>query len=193
MSAGAHAERGSGLRVERLPIDGLVLLHPTVHADARGFFLETWSAAGLHGAGIDATFVQDNHSRSVEGTLRGLHYQRFDGGRPGQAKLVRCGRGRIFDVAVDLRPESPTFGRWHAVELDDLAHAELFIPAGCAHGFAVLSPVADVLYKVSTPYDPALERGIAWDDSTLAIAWPLAAPLLSERDRMNPSFEDAVS
>lgn len=143
----------------------------------------------MHDLGLDLTFVQDNHSRSLAGALRGLHYQAFDARRGiGQVKLVRVGRGRIWDVVADLRPGSPTFGRWCARELDDETHAQLLVPAGCAHGFAVLSEVADVLYKQSTPYDPTTEHGIAWDDPELAVPWPITSPILSERDRTNPSF-----
>lgn len=179
----------AGPHLERLEIEGALLIQPIVHRDARGFFLESWSAPRMRELGLDVAFVQDNHSRSLAGTLRGLHYQAFEPGRgAGQVKLVRVGRGRIWDVIVDLRPSSPTFGRWCARELDDAAHAQLLVPAGCAHGFAVLSESADVLYKQSTPYDPATERGIAWDDPELAVRWPIPSPLLSERDRANPSF-----
>jgi dTDP-4-dehydrorhamnose 3,5-epimerase len=171
-----------------LEVPGAFVVRPAVHRDARGFFLESWSARAQREAGLDLTFVQDNHSRSRFGTLRGLHYQAFGGDLPGQAKLVRVARGKVYDVLVDLRRASPTFGRFVARELDDEAHEQLFVPAGCAHGFVVLSEVADVLYKVSTPYDPATERGLAWDDPELAIPWPVAAPLLSERDRLNPSL-----
>jgi len=168
---------------------GLRLVKPQVYRDARGFFIETWSETRYREAGIDVTFAQDNHSHSRVDTVRGLHYQAFGAGvGPGQAKLVRVAHGRIWDVAVDLRPDSPTFGRWAAQVLDGEHHEQLFIPAGCAHGFAVLSASADVLYKVSTPYDPTTERGVAWDDPELAIAWPVKAPILSERDRNNPSF-----
>jgi dTDP-4-dehydrorhamnose 3,5-epimerase len=168
----------------RLP--GLVLLAPRVHADERGFFLETYSPATYRAAGVEVEFVQDNHSRSVRGTLRGLHYQR----RPGQAKLVRVARGRIWDIAVDIRPGSPTFGVWEAFELDDTSHRQLFVPIGFAHGFCVLSEVADVVYKVSAPYDGSEERGIAWDDPALGVAWPVDEPILSARDRSNPRLAD---
>jgi len=167
----------------------MFVVTPTVFRDARGFFVETWSEARYRAAGIDVAFVQDNHSQSQRDTVRGLHYQAFGPGvGPGQAKLVRVARGRIWDVVVDLRPDSPTFGRWTAHVLDGDEHAQLFIPAGCAHGFAVLSDTADVVYKVSTAYDPATERGIAWDDPELALAWPVATPILSDRDRGNPTL-----
>lgn len=170
--------------LERLPtrLDGLILLAPTVHADDRGFFVETYARDTYRAAGVDVEFVQDNQSRSGRGALRGLHYQR----RPGQAKLVRAARGRIWDVAVDIRPGSPSFGEWEAFELDDESHRQLFVPVGFAHGFCVLSDVADVTYKVSAPYDPGEERGIAWDDPDLGVSWPVDEPILSARDRSNP-------
>lgn len=176
--------------MERLPtrLEGLVLLAPSVHADARGFFVETYAAGAWRAAGVDAEFVQDNHSRSGRGTLRGLHYQRS----PGQAKLVRAARGRIWDVTVDIRPGSPTFGEWEAFELDDEAHHQLYVPVGFAHGFCVLSDVADVAYKVSAPYDATEERGIAWDDRDIGIGWPVEEPILSDRDRGNPRL-DAIA
>jgi dTDP-4-dehydrorhamnose 3,5-epimerase len=173
----------------RLPtsLDGPILLEPAVHGDDRGFFVETYAREAYRGLGIDVEFVQDNHSRSRQGILRGLHYQR----RPGQAKLVRCARGAIWDVAVDIRPGSATFGRFEAFELDDVAHRQLFVPVGFAHGFCVLSETADVTYKVSSPYDAAEERGIAWDDPALAIPWPVDAPQVSDRDRSNPTLAEA--
>lgn len=166
-----------------LPL-GLKLFRPSVFTDQRGFFVETYQRHLYVAAGVDATFVQDNHSRSYQGTLRGLHYQ----SQPGQAKLVRVGRGKIFDVAVDIRPNSPTFGRWHGIYLDDQQHAQLFVPVGFAHGFCVVSDVADVIYKVSSPYEPSTERSLKFDDPDLAVDWPVTAPLLSERDRHAESF-----
>lgn len=170
-------------------LDGLVLLEPAVHGDARGFFVETFSREGYAGVGVDVEFVQDNQSRSGHGALRGLHYQR----RPGQAKLVRVARGSIFDVVVDIRPGSATFGRFETFELDDVRHLQLFVPVGFAHGFCVLSELADVAYKVSAPYDPAEERGLAWDDPSLGIPWPVREPVLSERDSTNPTLAEAAS
>jgi dTDP-4-dehydrorhamnose 3,5-epimerase len=137
---------------------------------------------------IDEDFVQHNHSRSSRGTLRGLHFQT----EPGQAKLVRCPRGRIFDVAVDLRRDSPSFGRWEGHELDDVTHRQLFVPVGCAHGFAVLSDVADVTYLLSSTYDPATESGIAWDDPQVGVEWPVDTPLLSERDKQAPRLSEVA-
>ena len=164
--------------------DGLVLFEPVVHGDERGFFLETFREEHLAAAGLNVRFVQDNHSRSVRGTIRALHFQL----PPGQAKLVRCARGSVYDVAVDLRESSPTFGKSWVCELSDENHHQLFVPAGFAHGFCVTSDVADVVYRCSSYYDPELERGIAWDSPELAIDWPVRTPVLSERDRHHPSF-----
>ena len=168
-------------------LGSLILVEPRAFLDERGFFLETFHASRYAELGITETFVQDNHSRSVAGTVRGLHYQ----AQPGQAKLVSVVRGRIWDVAVDIRRESPTFGEWEAFELDDVAHRQLFLPVGFAHGFCVLSDVADVAYKVSAHYDASLERGIAWDDPALAIPWPAKEPRLSARDLANPPLNGA--
>jgi dTDP-4-dehydrorhamnose 3,5-epimerase len=164
-------------RVEPTPLEGLLVVRPAVFPDERGFFLEPYRVERYapHGIAVDA---QDNHSRSSKGVLRGLHFQ-ID---PGQAKLMRCGRGRIWDVAVDVRLGSPTYGEWFGIELDDVDHAQLYVPVGFAHGFAVLSEIADVLYKTSAPYDGATERGIAWDDPDLAIDWKVDSPLVSARD-----------
>ena len=170
--------------VTPLAIPDVLLVTPTVHHDARGFLLEAYNAARYAAANIPTGFVQDNHSHSIQHTLRGLHYQ----AGPGQAKLVRVTSGRIWDVAVDLRKSSSTFGRWVAATLDSDTHQQLFIPAGFAHGFVVLSERADVVYKLATPYAAELERGLAWDDPELAIDWPITSPLLSVRDRDNPSF-----
>jgi dTDP-4-dehydrorhamnose 3,5-epimerase len=169
-------------------LDGVVLLEPEVFGDERGFLLESFSAAGWAELGVDVQFVQDNHSRSRNGILRGLHFQT----EPGQAKLVRCARGRIWDVAVDLRRDSPTYGRWEGHELDDVAHRQLFVPVGFAHGFCVLSEVADVNYKVSSYYDPATEAGIAWDDPDIGVEWPISNPQLSERDKDGPRLADVA-
>jgi dTDP-4-dehydrorhamnose 3,5-epimerase len=169
------------MQIVELGLAGLKLIRPEVHVDHRGFVIETYNAPRYEAHGIDCRFVQDNHSRSLKGTLRGLHYQ-----TPGQAKLVRATRGRVFDVAVDIRPDSPTFGRWEGIELDDHDHLQLFIPAGFAHGFCVLSEVADVSYKLSRVYDPKAERALAYDDPELAIVWPLAEPRVSERDAAAP-------
>ena len=170
-------------------LEGTALLEPAVHGDERGFLLESFSAAAWAEAGVDVDFVQDNHSRSREGILRGLHFQTA----PGQAKLVRCSRGRIWDVAVDLRPDSPTYGRWEGHELDDGRHRQLFVPAGFAHGFCVLSEIADVHYKLSSLYDPATEAGIAWDDPEVGVEWPIDEPQVSERDRTAPRLAEIAA
>ncbi len=169
-------------------LDGLVLIEPDVHADDRGFLVETFGLEQWRELGVESDFVQDNHSRSRRGTLRGLHFQLH----PGQAKLVRCLRGRIWDVAVDLRRDSPTRGLWEGHELDDAAHRQLFVPVGFAHGFCVLSDEADVAYRLSSPFDPDREAGIAWDDPDLGIEWPLSDPLLSERDRSAPRLAEVA-
>jgi len=166
-------------------LEGLVLLEPAVHGDARGFFLESYRANVWAEHGVADTFVQDNHSRSARGVLRGMH---FSVGA-GQAKLVRCARGRILDVVVDLRRVSATYGEWESVELDDERARQLYIPVGFAHGFCVLSDVADVTYKCSTYYDGAIERGFRYDDPRVGIAWPDDLELLvSDRDRRAPTL-----
>jgi dTDP-4-dehydrorhamnose 3,5-epimerase len=169
-------------------LSGLMLLEPDVVADPRGFFLETFSRRRYQELGVPDDFVQDNQSRSNAGTIRGLHFQ----DHPGQAKLVRVARGRIWDVVVDIRRSSPTFGRHEAFELDDVAHRQLYVPIGFAHGFCVLSELADVAYRVSSYYNPEAERGVAWDDPTLGIDWPVTEPILSERDRQLPRLDEVA-
>jgi dTDP-4-dehydrorhamnose 3,5-epimerase len=173
---------------ERLPteLEGLVLVAPSVHGDERGFMLESFRTEAWAELGVDVPFVQHNHSRSVKGTLRGIHFQT----EPGQAKLVRCARGEILDVAVDLRRGSPSFGQWEAHVLDDVVHHQLFVPIGFGHGFAVLSDVADVAYLVSSEYDPATEAGIAWDDPDVGVDWRVSEPLLSARDQGAPPLAE---
>jgi dTDP-4-dehydrorhamnose 3,5-epimerase len=170
--------------MERLPtrLDGPVLLAPPVHGDHRGFFTESYRVDRWTEEGIDVPFVQDNHSRSGRGVVRGMHVTLG----PGQAKLVRCARGKIWDVVVDVRPSSPTYGEWEAFELDDERLHQLYIPLGFAHGFCVLSEIADVTYKVSSYYDPEFERGFAFDDPDVGIAWPDLELQVSERDRTAP-------
>lgn len=173
---------------ESLPtkLDGVVLVEPQVHGDERGFMLESFSRDAWAALGIDVEFVQHNHSRSAKGTLRGIHFQT----EPGQAKLVRCARGAILDVVVDLRRDSSTYGQWEAHVLDDVKHRQLFVPVGFGHGFAVLSEVADVAYLVSSLYDPATEAGIAWDDPDIGVEWQVDEPLLSERDKTAPRLAE---
>ena len=173
-----------------IPTDTLpdvLVIEPRVHRDDRGFFVETYHATRYREAGIDVTFVQDNHSRSVRGTLRGLHWQTDP--HP-QAKLVRVVDGEILDVAVDVREGSPTFGRWAAVTLSSENFRQLFVPVGFAHGFLTLEPETEVEYKVSDVYAPECEAGFAWDDPDLAVAWPLdgRAPSLSPKDQALPAF-----
>lgn len=173
-----------------LPINlrGPMLLVPAVHGDARGFFVESFRESLLAELGISEHFVQDNHSRSRCGTVRGMHYQ------SGQAKLVRCARGAILDVLVDIRRGSPQFGCWEAYRLDDSEHHQLYCPNGFAHGFCVLSELADVVYKVSSYYDRALEGGFAYDDPEVAIQWPSDAELVvSDRDRAAPALAELES
>jgi dTDP-4-dehydrorhamnose 3,5-epimerase len=166
------------MATEPATIPGVIVLEPTVHGDERGFFIETYRESALAERGIRERWVQDNHARSGRGVLRGMHFS-VD---PGQAKLVRCARGRVLDVVVDLRAGSPTFGRWQGVELDDERVASVYVPTGLAHGYLVLSEIADVVYKCSEYYDPAKERSIAWDDPEVGIAWPEGEKLVSERD-----------
>jgi len=171
-------------------LDGLVIIEPSVHPDERGFFCETYRHAWHAEAGIPdgQLFVQDNHSRSTRGVLRGLHFHVGHG----VAKLVRCGRGLILDVAVDLRKGSPTYAQWEGVELDEHSMRELYVPVGFAHGFLVLSDVADVLYKQTTYFEPQIERAIAWNDPDIAIQWPLpvAELIVSERDAAAPRLRE---
>jgi dTDP-4-dehydrorhamnose 3,5-epimerase len=174
--------------MERLPteLDGLVLLAPAKHGDERGFFMETYRADGWSDVGIPTEFVQDNHSRSRRGTLRGIHFQTH----PGQGKLVRVARGAVFDVVVDLRRGSPTFGRWEGFELDDERGLQLYIPVGFGHGFCVTSEIADFVYKCTNYYDPATEAGIRFDDPDVGIEWPDVELLYSERDHTAPRLAE---
>lgn len=166
-------------------LSGPILLEPVVHGDERGFFQEVYRQSELAELGIDDVFVQDNHSRSARGIVRGMHFQ------PGMAKLVRCARGAIFDVLVDIRTGSPSFGQWEGLVLDDNTHLQVYCPDGFAHGFCVLSDVADVVYKTSTYYDPEREAGFAYDDPKVGIAWPENLELTaSARDRAAPALED---
>jgi dTDP-4-dehydrorhamnose 3,5-epimerase len=166
-------------------LDGPILIEPVVHGDARGFFQETYRKAVFADLGVHDEFVQDNHSRSRLGVLRGMHFQ------PGQSKLVRCARGSIVDVAVDIRPGSDSFGEWEAFPLDDESHHQLYVPDGFAHGFCVTSELADVVYKVSTYYDPDAESGFRYDDPEVGIEWPSGIELqVSDRDRGAPLLSE---
>ena len=177
------------MNVIETPLSGVLVLEPTIFRDARGFFMETYHATKYAACGIDVTFVQDNHSHSVRGTLRGLHSQRD---HP-QAKLCRVVQGEVFDVCVDIRQGSPTFGRWYGTVLSAENARQIFVPAGFAHGFQVLSETADLLYKCSEFYDVNDERGIAWNDPEIGIAWHSEiAPLLSAKDAALPILTDFV-
>jgi dTDP-4-dehydrorhamnose 3,5-epimerase len=169
-----------------LEIRGVMLIEPRVFEDSRGFFLESYKFSDFSSAGIGERFVQENHSRSKRGILRGLHYQIEP---RAQGKLVRAVAGEIFDVAVDLDRTSPTFGKWIGVYLSAETRRMLYLPPTCAHGFCVTSEVAEVLYKTTSEYSPQLERGIAWNDPHLAIHWPVDNPELSERDTKWPAFK----
>ncbi len=176
------------MRVIQTELSGVVLIEPVVHRDVRGFFFEAFHREKFIEAGLEAVFVQDNHSCSVHRTLRGLHLQRL---KP-QGKLVRVVEGEIWDVAVDLRPDQPTFGKWTSSTLSAQNFRQMFIPAGFAHGFCVLSERAQIEYKCTALYDPSDEVGIAYDDPELAIDWPVDNPILSDRDRRHPSFAEAT-
>lgn len=170
-------------------IEGVVIVEPTVYGDARGYFMETYNVKEFADAGLTMTFVQDNESRSRKGVLRGLHFQKHNP----QGKLVRVIEGEVFDVAVDLRRNSATFGKWEGVVLSAENKNQFYIPEGFAHGFAVLSDHAAFVYKCTRLYDPSDEGGLQWDDPEIGIKWPLpagAVPLLSEKDKKNPSLKD---
>jgi dTDP-4-dehydrorhamnose 3,5-epimerase len=176
------------MKVMPTRLEGPLAIAPKVFGDERGFFLETYREDGWSEIGVSGPFVQDNHSRSVRGTVRGIHFQTD----PGQGKLVRCARGQVWDVVVDLRRGSPTYGEWEGFELDDESGVQLWIPVGFGHGFAVLSDVADFVYKCTSYYDPATEAGFRVDDPAVGIDWPLAPQemILSERDRQAPPLAD---
>jgi dTDP-4-dehydrorhamnose 3,5-epimerase len=169
-------------------LPGVLIIEPRVFGDARGFFMETWNAAGFAGAGLDLAFVQDNHSRSQKGVLRGLHFQ-----NPGpQGKLVRVTNGAVFDVAVDLRASSPTFGQWVGVELSAANKRMFWVPEGFAHGFLTLEDDTDFLYKCTAPYAPQSEFTLAWDDPAVGIEWPVVGldPIISEKDARGLALAD---
>ena len=186
----ASATLCSPMRVLPTRLEGLVVIEPAAHADARGFFVETYRHEwhGDIGMAPEQAFVQDNHSRSTRGVVRGMHFQVG----AGVAKLVRCARGSILDVAVDLRRGSPTYGEWEGVKLDEESLRELYVPVGFAHGFCVHSDVADVIYKQTGYYDGAVERGIAWNDPDVGVEWGLAEDELtvSERDALAPRLSE---
>lgn len=176
------------MNVIETAISGLLIIEPRVFGDERGFFMETWNAKAFGAAGLDLNFVQDNHSRSQKGVLRGMHFQ-----NPGpQGKLVRVTSGAVFDVAVDLRKSSPTFGQWVGVELSAENKRMFWVPEGFAHGFLTLEDNTDFLYKCTAPYAPQSEFTLAWDDPAVGIEWPVAglAPIISEKDARGLALAD---
>jgi dTDP-4-dehydrorhamnose 3,5-epimerase len=178
----------SAVRALETKLSGPILIEPLVHGDARGFFIETYRRAVMEALGVDEELVQHNHSRSRRGVVRGMHFQ------PGMGKLVQCVRGAIFDVVVDIRRGSPTFGQWEAFTLDEVRHLQLWCPDGFAHGFCVISELADVVYGCSAYHDPASEGGFRYDDPDVAISWPQDLALApSQRDRTAPSLSEIAA
>ncbi len=173
---------------KRLSLHELVLVTPAIFGDARGFFMEAYKHSDFAREGIAEYFVQDNHSKSAQYVLRGLHYQKDP---MAQGKLVRCLKGRIFDVAVDMRKGSPTYGKWAGIELSEDNRQLLYIPPSFAHGFVTLSVTAEIIYKCTQEYSPEYDRGIIWNDPAINIDWPVRAPILSEKDRVLPFLKDA--
>lgn len=174
------------MKVEITPLEGVLLITPQVFGDDRGFFMETYNSAKTAELGVPEVFVQDNHSRSTKGVLRGLHYQYPQW----QGKLVRAIAGEIFDVAVDIRKDSATYGRWFGAFLNDENKQQLYVPPGFAHGFCVTSDIADVAYKCTSDYQPKQDVGIRWNDPDIAIDWPIKKPLLSDKDANAPLLKD---
>lgn len=174
------------MQISPLSLEGALLIRPRVFQDARGFFYESYQWDRYAAAGISVSFVQDNQSRSIRNTVRGMHFQSY----PGQAKLVSVLQGEILDVIVDIRPESRTFGQWLAVPLRAEDFSQLYIPIGFAHGFCVLSEQARLFYKVSSPYCSQTEQGFRWNDPSIGIDWPTDSPLVSRRDREAPLFHE---
>lgn len=174
------------MKVSAGKLNGILIIEPKVFGDSRGFFLESYNAAKFAEIGIDLNFVQDNHSRSGQGVVRGLHYQI----NPGQDKLVRVIKGEVLDVVVDIRRNSPTFGQWESFVLSEDNKKQIFVPKGFAHGFCVLSEIADFSYKCSEYYSPEDERGIIWNDPEVGVEWPVKDPVLSDRDLKLPLLKD---
>lgn len=174
------------MKIIETTLPGVIVLEPKIHGDNRGFFLESYREDSLRQAGITEHFVQDNHSRSIRGVLRGLHYQLT---QP-QGKLVRVARGAVFDVAVDVRRDAPTFGQWCGATLDEESMRMMYIPPGFAHGFVVLTEIADFIYKCTDYYHPKSEQGILWNDPAIGIKWPITDVSLSEKDGNNPVLQD---
>jgi len=176
------------IKVKSTSLEGFLVIEPNCYKDSRGFFLETYQEDIYKAAGIKDKFVQDNQSRSIKGVIRGMHFQV---NRP-QAQIVTIMRGAVFDVGVDLRQNSPTFGRWHGVELSDTGQRQVYMAPGIAHGFCVLSDLADLHYKVSRFYDPDDECGMVWNDSEVNIDWPLITPLIHQRDANYQSLSQLI-
>ena len=174
------------LKISKCSLDGILLIEPKIYVDHRGFFLENYDLNKYHEIGIKDDFIQDNHSRSVKGVLRGLH---FTTNKP-QAQILTVMRGRIFDVVVDIRKKSPTFGKWFGVELSDQGPRQVYMSHGFAHGFCVLSDYVDLHYKVSQRYDPMDDGGLRWNDPDIKIDWPIDSPILSNRDKHHPLLKD---
>ncbi len=172
----------------KLDIDGLVIVQPRVFADERGFFLETYKNSDFKNSGINVEFGQDNHSYSTKGVLRGLHFQKPPSS---QAKLIRVIKGAVWDVAVDMRKNSPTFLKWYGIELSEENNTMFYVPEGFAHGFITLSDKAHLMYKCSKEYDPSTDSGIRWDDPDVGVKWPMDKPLLSPKDEVLPYLKDA--
>lgn len=175
------------MKLIKTDLPEVLVLEPKVYGDDRGFFLETYHRQRYRDAGVDVNFVQDNHSKSAQGVLRGMHWQVA---RP-QAKLVWCIRGKIYDVAVDVRPGSPNFGKWTGVELDSENKRQIYVPAGFAHGFCALSEGVEIIYKCSDLYDPSDEGGVIWNDPAIGIRWPISEPVLSTKDAALPPLSAA--
>ncbi len=176
-----------GFIFHKTELDEVILVEPKIFSDSRGFFLETYKASEFAANGININFFQDNHSKSTKGVIRGLHFQHNP---KSQAKLVRCIQGKIFDVAVDIRPQSENFGKWFGVELSEENKKMLYIPEGFAHGFSVLSDEAQVLYKASNEYAPEADDGIIWNDSELNIEWQVNTPIISDKDTKLQTFSE---
>ncbi|PEC56403.1 dTDP-4-dehydrorhamnose 3,5-epimerase [Bacillus cereus] len=177
------------MKIENTLFEEVKIIHPQVFEDNRGFFMESYNASKLEGGGINYNFIQDNHSLSTEvGVIRGLHYQLSP---KAQTKMIRVIRGAIFDVVVDIRKKSPTFGKWFGIELSSENKKQLLIPKGFAHGFCTLAPDTEVIYKVDELYSPELDRGIMWNDSEINIKWPTNNPILSIKDQKHPNLKDA--
>lgn len=179
------------MEITKTKLEGVVIIEPAVFGDKRGFFMESWSKRAFAEAGLDYEFVQDNHSAStVKGTLRGIHFQR---GEAAQAKLVRCTKGAVLDVAVDLRPDSPTYKQWIGVELSADNKRQLLIPRGFGHAFLTLTDEVEFMYKADNFYAPEADGGIRWNDPELAVDWGIEEPILSDKDSKSPWLKDAVT